>query len=109
MEDGIAALTVLRIARDLPLWRRLLVRRRCRIIFGDQWSDIAEQQVDVSTDPKVDADHLFANALFWDLHHEGDPAIGRNRIGLVQRAYSSNSEDNAARLATHLSRLSKSR
>lgn len=109
VEDGLDALTVLRIARDLPLWRRALVRRRCRIIFGDYWSDLAERQVDMSADERDDANQLSADALFGHMLRDDDAPAGKQRIGLMQRVYSSNVEGEAARLVTHLSRLIESR
>lgn len=63
-KDGVSALAVLRIAEDLPAWRRALVRRRCRIIFGNEWSDLVVEQIDLAADAHGDAGHLLTRALF---------------------------------------------
>lgn len=41
LEDFAHVLRVRAAARDLPAWRRALVDRRCRHIFGPYWVDLA--------------------------------------------------------------------
>ncbi|MFS0851996.1 hypothetical protein [Microbacterium sp. 179-I 3D4 NHS] len=113
-EDGVSALAVLRLAEDLPRWRRALVRRRCRIIFGSEWSALADEQIHISTDPKTDADRLVTRALFQyvddGVHILGS---GKPRVtfssGLIQRVYSSNVNAEAHLLVRQLRKLSRAR
>lgn len=113
-QDGVDALAVLRIAQDLPVWRRLLVRRRCRLIFGDEWADLAEEQVEMSTDAVADANHILTRALFQQLD-DGVNVLGAGKskvsfsTGLIQRVYSSNVSTDAQLLVDHFVRLGKAR
>ena len=109
-----SALAVLRVAEDLPLWRRALVRRRCRIIFGPEWSELAEEQIDFSADAMGDAGHLLTRALFQQID-DGVRVLGSGRpkvtfsTGLIQRVYSSNVNADASGLVAHLEKLSRGR
>ena len=113
-EDGVSALTVLRLAQDLPAWRRALVRRRCHIIFGPEWFELAEEHIDFSADAKGDAGHLFTRALFQQID-DGVRVLGSGRpkvtfsTGLIQRVYSSNVNADASGLVAHLEKLSRGR
>lgn len=41
LDDHAKAVRVLRAAGELPWWRRRLVERRCRMVFGDYWTNLA--------------------------------------------------------------------
>ncbi|MFK3833771.1 hypothetical protein [Microbacterium sp. NPDC087868] len=111
-EDGVRALAVLRIAEDLPAWRRRLIHRRCRVVFGAEWYELAQEQVDVETDALSDAGHILTRALF----QHAEPGVrvlgvGQPKVtfstGLMQRVYSSNVNADASVLVDQLRKLSK--
>lgn len=113
-QDGVDALTVIRLAADLPWWRRVLVRRRCQTIFGREWCVIAEEQADLRPEGLRDADRIMARALF---HHlapgskivgSGPPRVGLSG-GLIQRVYSSTLDGDAKQLVSELVKLSRAR
>lgn len=40
-EDHVRVSSILQTASNLPPWRRRLVERRCRRVFGEYWTDLA--------------------------------------------------------------------
>ncbi|HCS61031.1 MAG TPA: hypothetical protein DIW46_06480 [Microbacterium sp.] len=112
-QDGVDALTVLRIAEDLPVWRRALVRRRCRRVFGEKWTSFAIRELPSTGDASESGWQITAMALFEDHDGVGVVGAGKPRVsfssGLIQRAYASTTSQDAKNLARELSKLRNAR
>lgn len=115
MDDGVAALQVLNAARHLPRWRRALVERRCRRVFGAAWVRHALPEVGMPEVAKDDrSNRIFVRALF-ETHDRGPGmhVLGSGQPvvtvsdGLMQRAYEGAADP--ARLVSELTRLSRAR
>jgi hypothetical protein len=112
-DDGVCALAVLRIAADLPWWRRVLVRRRCRAVFGEEWFKLADERVDTAPGDGNAADYMLTRALFLNRGTSPYVGTGTPRVpfstGLMQRVYSSNVDGDAQILVSELVKLSRGR
>lgn len=101
LEDHAQLVTIRTAAADLPGWRRWLVDRRCRRIFGNYWNDLAR---DYPT--RTDADTLTA----WLAVSMNDGASGDPRQSLIHRTYAEPpGHALGAELARELRRLSAAR
>lgn len=114
MDDGISALQVLNAARHLPRWRRALVERRCRRVFGAAWVRHALPEVGMPTASSNDqSNRIFVRALFETHDGPGAHVLGTGRPvvtvsdGLMQRTYEGAAEPK--RLVGELTRLSQAR
>lgn len=83
MDDHAAVMSIRRAAADLPPWRRWLVDRRCRRVFGAYWTDLARDYPSAKSEGNESFSAWFA-ASVRD-RREGDPSP---LDGLMQRAYS---------------------
>lgn len=84
MDDHAAVVRIRHAAADLPLWRRALVDRRCRRVFGDYWTNLAIDYPNASSD---EAGASFSAWLAASVRgrQEDDPGPVD---GLIHRAYS---------------------
>lgn len=110
VDDGVQALQVLDAARHLSWWRRALVERHCRRLFGDAWVRHAMPEVG-STDAEI-AGRIFVRRLFETNDASGvdtwpsRPVVDRSD-GLIQRTYEGAADP--AQLVRELTRLSRGR
>lgn len=112
MDDGVNALRVLDAARHLPRWRRALVERRCRRVFGDAWVGHALPEVGVPERNEGErSGRIFARGLFERHDTPGFHMAGTGRPvvtvsdGLIQRTYEG--AEDPSRLVRELTRLSR--
>jgi hypothetical protein len=78
MDDHTAVVSIRTAASNLPLWRRWLIERRCRRVFGE-WTRLA---IEFPTKPS--GDETVAAWLSPAIEHSDDGV----EWGLRQRAYS---------------------
>ena len=81
LEDHTEVVRIRAAAADLPGWRRWLVDRRCRRVFGSTWTDLA---IDYPTNPEVSSDSVSA----WLASAGRSPEQGADAdFGLLHRAW----------------------
>lgn len=103
-EDGSNAALVLRIAEALPAWRRTLVKRRCKRIFGSRWTNVAALELLERTADSPDAGmRITVRALFDQRDNPTDQ--DSYRAGLIHRVYSSSTAHEGPRLVRELRML----
>lgn len=114
--DGAHALRFLRMAVDLPWWRRKLITRRCRRVFGKRWTYEASLRGEGMTVSDDDTAVMFLRALMESHEGTGTHIVGTGtpivtfRDGLMQRAYETEPPSPlVAQLIRELTRLSRAR
>jgi hypothetical protein len=84
MDDHAAVVRIRSAAAELPAWRRALVDRRCRRVFGYYWTDLARDYPSASNDPGAGSVGAWFASSVRGVH----PTAGRGPLdGLLHRAY----------------------
>ncbi|GAA3941888.1 hypothetical protein [Microbacterium soli] len=102
-QDAVDALTVLRLAEDLPIWRRAFVRRRCRRVFGKEWVDIADRELLSAGEAPESSWQITGSALFANFDGDKPPVTFTD--GLMHRAYATTDQQVAKKLVRELRKL----
>lgn len=86
-DDHAAVVRIRNAATDLPAWRRWLVDRRCRRVFGDYWTDLA---IDYPSDLESGAGTFIAhlNERLRAKRADGRGNQSTPADSLIHRAYS---------------------
>lgn len=83
MDDHARLVIVRRAAADLPAWRRWLIDRRCRRVFGHYWTDLARDYPSA-----LDSDSGSLTSWLAASTRDYRASAGRGPVdGLLHRAY----------------------
>lgn len=106
MDDHAHVVAIRSAAADLPGWRRWLVDRRCRRVFGDYWTDLARDYPSVGRETGGTLTAWFAASVAESKRPPGARPVD----GLMHRAYSQQSGHTLVdRLRRELRRLAAAR